>query len=80
MTLISTLELNFEPVQHVIYEGITSGVPISKLEQRESCEVEMPIAFVSSGRFDLIAQVRRLGEPTIWVGRGQLSAMVGTFA
>ena len=48
-------------------------------ETMESYEVEVPITIVSSGRFKMTAEVRRLGQSAGWVGRGQLSAAVETF-
>ncbi|KAH8106969.1 TRAPP II complex [Cristinia sonorae] len=78
-TLIGVLDLSFQPAQHIIFEGVSSGIPISKLTNGESFEVEMPITFVSSGRFDLTSQVRRLGQPAGWIGHGHLTAIVDMF-
>lgn len=76
ITLVATLDIALEPAQHIVFEGVSSNIPLTKLAEGESYEVEVPITFVSLGHFDLSAQVRRLGHAVGVVGRGQLSAIV----
>ena len=75
-TLVATLDIALEPAQHIVFEGVSSNIPLTKLAEGESYEVEVPITFVSLGHFDLSAQVRRLGNAVGIAGRGQLSAIV----
>lgn len=67
-----------EPSHHVVYEGVLSNIPVGRLESRESYEFDTPVTFLSSGKFDLSADVRipsQSGDKGQF-GRGQLKAVV----
>ncbi|GBE81971.1 TRAPP II complex [Sparassis latifolia] len=76
--LILTLNLSLEPAGHIIYQGVTGNIPLGKLESGASCDVETPIAFVSCGKFELLADVHALDYPgdSDHVGQGRLTASV----
>lgn len=67
-----------EPFHHLIYEGVLSDIPVGRLGSRESYEFDTPIAFVSSGKFDITAEVciPLLPGDKSRFGRGQLKAVV----
>jgi hypothetical protein len=64
-----------EPIEHIIYEGILSDVPVGRLERGESREVDITICFLSYGRFEIGAEVQGLGVSGR-AGVGQLTADV----
>jgi hypothetical protein len=66
--LIFTASMIFEPEKHVIYQGVLQGIPLGEVQNGETRELEMPICFVSCGRFELRAQVETLNAP-----RGELA-------
>jgi len=70
------MEIN--PADHVIYEGVLSSIPVGHLEAGDTRELEMALAFLSHGRFDIRAEVRILGAPRSdqKAGVGQLRAEV----
>lgn len=80
--LVLTVDLNLEPVEHVIFEGIASDIPIGRLQSGESGEVEMALCFLAYGRFEISARACILGamHPDNRVGNGQLTAIVKEFA
>lgn len=67
-----------DPIQHLIYEGISSHIPIGRLATNEAYETEIPIAFISCGRFDIFADVRTVSDATQYskVGWGHMRVMV----
>ncbi|PCH38067.1 hypothetical protein WOLCODRAFT_114758 [Wolfiporia cocos MD-104 SS10] len=76
--LVLTLDLSLEPSQYVVYQGVLSDIPIGRLQPGESEEAELPVVFVSGGRFDFAAEVhvhRRRRDGSGLVGRGQLRAV-----
>lgn len=72
------LDLFLEPKQHVIFEGVQSNIPVGLLEPEQSKAVEMPVAFMTSGRFDAVAEVKVLGQShdRSKVGQGNLRIAV----
>jgi hypothetical protein len=61
-------------MEHVIYNGVLSGIPLGHLEPGESQVLETAVAFLSQGRFEVRAEARILGAP-----RGERMAGVGVF-
>jgi len=67
-SLVLTASMSFEPEKHVIYQGVTQGIPLGEVQSGETRELGMAICFVSCGRFELRAQVEILDVP-----RGELA-------
>ncbi|KZT09435.1 uncharacterized protein LAESUDRAFT_694916 [Laetiporus sulphureus 93-53] len=76
--MILSVSLSMEPAQYVISQGVLVDIPLGRVAHGESHEIEIPVAFVSRGRFNLSAEVLALGQPASAgpVGRGQLTAVV----
>ncbi|TFY64017.1 hypothetical protein EVJ58_g2901 [Rhodofomes roseus] len=76
--LVLVANLALEPAQHTIYQGVLTGIPMGRLAPGESYETELPVAFLSRGRFDVSAEIRALNvsDTTSPVGRGDLRAVV----
>ncbi|CAK5277407.1 unnamed protein product [Mycena citricolor] len=72
---IFTVDLDLQPLQHVIYEGLTRDLPIGRLEPDESHEVETGLCFLAYGRFELSAEARIVGSREC-KGTGRLVAVV----
>jgi hypothetical protein len=71
--------LTVEPAEHTVFEGVLTDIPLGRLDVGESREVETIVCFLSSGRFEIGADVRRLGTAEggdRTVGVGQLKAIV----
>ena len=68
VNLIFTTSVFFEPEKHVIYQGVSQGIPLGEVQSGGSRELEVAICFVSCGRFELRAQVEVLNAP-----RGELA-------
>lgn len=64
-----------EPVEHVLFEGTQTGIPVGRLEREESRVVCIPVCFLSFGRFILSAVVRS-SKTNTREGVGQLTAIV----
>lgn len=76
MTLL--VDLNIDPADHIIYEGVLSSQPLGTLEAGDSHVLEMALTFLSQGRFEIHAGVRTLGAPrnARRTGEGLLTAVV----
>lgn len=74
------LDLSIDPSEHVIQEGISSGVPIGRVKGGETKEIETPLCFVACGRFEVGAEIRvaplRREERSYRVGVGRMTALV----
>lgn len=57
-SLILTTNLFCEPLKHVIFQGVLLDIPIGRLDSQESRDIEIPVCFVSCGRFDIRAEVQ----------------------
>jgi trafficking protein particle complex subunit 9 len=69
------MDISISPSEHVLYEGTLSAIPIGRIDGGASYEFEMPIAFLSCGRFDLSATSFIPGQQA-GVGHGQIRAFV----
>jgi hypothetical protein len=72
------VDLDIDPADQAIYEGVLSNIPLGYLEAGESRELEMTVGFLSQGRFEIRAEVRILGalRSERRAGVGQLKAVV----
>ena len=50
-----TVNVTMDPMQHILFEGILTDIPIGHLDPGQSKTFEFPISFVSCGRFDIAA-------------------------
>ncbi|KAL0946868.1 hypothetical protein HGRIS_013034 [Hohenbuehelia grisea] len=57
---VFVVDLDLSPAQHVLYEGVLSSIPIGRLRQGESRELDVLLCFLCYGRFDITAQVRTI--------------------
>lgn len=53
--LTLTLDVNAEPADHIIYEGVLSNVPLGHLNGGESAHTEFSVSFAARGLFELAA-------------------------
>ncbi|KAJ4487929.1 TRAPP II complex [Lentinula aciculospora] len=78
-TLVFTLDVNIDPREHVIHDGVLCDIPVGRLEVKESREVEVAICFLCHGRFEILASARVLESGTSsGTGSARLIAMVDT--
>ncbi|THU80824.1 hypothetical protein K435DRAFT_972612 [Dendrothele bispora CBS 962.96] len=76
-SLIYTVDIGIDPVEHVIFDGVLNDIAIGRLESNESKEMEMALCFLSYGRFEIVASARCIGSSNMQgQGIGRLSAMV----
>ncbi|KAF6765224.1 TRAPP II complex [Ephemerocybe angulata] len=61
--VVFTLDLQLDPVESIVYEGILSDIPLGRLEPDEVREFSLGVCFLSKGRFELSGQVRAFGVP-----------------
>ncbi|EMD38404.1 hypothetical protein CERSUDRAFT_113560 [Gelatoporia subvermispora B] len=76
--LVLSLNVNLDPSSHIISQGVLSNIPLGRLGSGDFHESEVPLVFISCGRFDLRVEVESLnssGDLT-QVGRGLLRATV----
>ncbi|KAJ3559110.1 hypothetical protein NM688_g536 [Phlebia brevispora] len=74
-----TLTVNFtmDPAQYILYEGVLMDVPVGRVDIDQSQEIELPVTFVSCGRFEIFGDVYVNGpEDKRRIARGQLRASV----
>ncbi|KAF9264661.1 hypothetical protein L218DRAFT_861806 [Marasmius fiardii PR-910] len=57
-----TLDIQVEPAEHVIHDGVLSDIPVGKLGNKESREIDIAICFLSHGRFDINAVAKVIGD------------------
>lgn len=78
LPLVLLIDLEIEPAEHVIYEGILSNVPLGHIEAGQTKDLEAAVTFLSEGRFEIRAEVRTLGAERSQrtAGMGQLRAVV----
>ena len=73
-----SLNLLLDPIEHVLYEGLSSDIPIGRLRSRETVEFDTPVTFISCGRFEMSGMLTdsdHLGDSDR-LGRGFLKAVV----
>ncbi|KAJ7449836.1 TRAPP II complex [Mycena latifolia] len=74
-SLTFTVDFDFQPSQHIIFEGLLRDVPIGRLESGESREVETGLCFLANGRYEISAEAKIVGFAES-KGMGRLTAMV----
>ncbi|KAJ4474536.1 TRAPP II complex [Lentinula lateritia] len=81
-TLVFTLDVNIDPREHVIHDGILCDIPVGRLEAKESREIEVAICFLCHGRFEVSASARVLDSSgsSSETGSARLIVMVNTDA
>ncbi|KAF8077925.1 TRAPP II complex [Lyophyllum atratum] len=75
---VFTMDLEMEPSEHIIYEGVLTEMAVGRLGSGESREVDTAICFLAYGHFEISAEVRSFDSPRsdTRVGVGQLIAVV----
>lgn len=73
------MDIEMEPSEHIVSEGVLSELAVGRLESGETREIDTAICFLSKGRFEISAEVRSYDTP--WsdasrAGIGQLIAIV----
>ena len=53
-----SLSYAVEPDDHVVHDGILTGIPVGKLEDEEEKVTRSGLVFTAEGDYDIIAQVR----------------------
>ena len=48
-----TVNLSMDPASHILYEGVLADIPIGRLATTQSKVFELPVSFVSCGRFEI---------------------------
>ncbi|KDQ60798.1 hypothetical protein JAAARDRAFT_31778 [Jaapia argillacea MUCL 33604] len=74
--MILSMNISMEPRDHIIFEGVPSGIPIGRLQPNQSHDVVVAICFVAWGRFDIKAEISTLDTQDSRVGWGHLRAVV----
>jgi len=59
--MVFTIDLEVNPPEYVIYEGVITDLAIGRLNNGECREVTTSLCFLASGRFDISAVVRCFG-------------------
>lgn len=76
--LIFTVDLEVEPAEHVVHEGVLTDLAIGRLGGGESTDVETALCFITYGYFEILAQVSAFDASRIdsRAGLGRLIAIV----
>lgn len=61
--VVFTMDLELDPIESIVFEGILNDIPLGRLEANEARDFSLGVCFLSSGRFELSAQVRPFGIP-----------------
>ncbi|KAI0818742.1 transport protein Trs120 or TRAPPC9 TRAPP II complex subunit-domain-containing protein [Irpex lacteus] len=69
------LDVSVTPPEHVLYEGVLSGISIGHIDAGDSYEIEIPLTFVACGRFDVTARTYIPGQNSS-AGHGQIGVFV----
>ncbi|KAG6814362.1 hypothetical protein H0H92_010948 [Tricholoma furcatifolium] len=75
---VFTMDVEMNPAEHVVYEGILTELAVGRLESGESRTIDTAVCFLANGRFEMSVQVRNLDSPsdTGRAGIGRLTAIV----
>lgn len=55
------INLLLSPEEHILYEGVLTGIPLGKVNCGQSRFIEVPICFLCMGQFEVGAEARILG-------------------
>lgn len=61
--VVFTLDLELDPSESIVYEGLLNDIPLGRLEVNQVHEVSLGVCFLATGKFELSAQVRPFGVP-----------------
>uniref|UniRef100_A0A8H8CM97 Transport protein particle subunit trs120 n=1 Tax=Psilocybe cubensis TaxID=181762 RepID=A0A8H8CM97_PSICU len=77
-SLVFTMELEANPSEYIIYEGVLNDLPVGRLESGESREITTSVCFLASGHFEISALVRGFGGATAdsRVARAHITAIL----
>lgn len=72
------MDLEANPSEYIIYEGVLTDLPVGRLESGESREITTSVCFLASGHFEISALVRGFGGATAdsRVARAHITAML----
>ena len=73
--MIFTMDLEVNPPEYVIHEGVITDLAIGRLKNGEHREVTTSLCFLASGRFDISAVVRCFGVDSM-TARAHTTAVV----
>ena len=78
MPQVFTIDLEVDPAEHVIYEGVLTDLAVGQLGGGESKELETALCFIAYGHFEISAQVRVFDTSRIdtRAGLGRVVAIV----
>jgi hypothetical protein len=78
MPQVFTIDLEVEPAEHVVYEGVLTDLAVGQLGEGESKELETALCFIAYGHFDISAQVRVFDASRVdtRAGLGRIIAIV----
>ncbi|KAJ3540870.1 hypothetical protein NMY22_g4126 [Coprinellus aureogranulatus] len=71
--VVFTMDLELDPVESIVFEGILNDIPLGRLEVNEVRDFSLGVCFLSTGRFELSAQVRPFGIPHLEVRSARTS-------
>ncbi|KAF8163323.1 TRAPP II complex [Crassisporium funariophilum] len=76
--VVFTLDLETNPSEYVVHEGVLTDLAVGRLKTGESREITTSLCFLASGRFDISALVRDFGssEPDSRIARAHVTAIV----
>lgn len=77
-SMIFTMDLEVNPPEYVIHEGVITDLPIGRLKNEECREVKTSLCFLASGRFEISAMVRCFGSSGVdsRTARAHITAVV----
>ncbi|GLB34932.1 putative transport protein Trs120 or TRAPPC9, TRAPP II complex subunit [Lyophyllum shimeji] len=75
---VFTMDVEVEPSEHVVYEGVLTEMPVGRLEPGESREIDTALCFLVYGRFEISAEATSFDSPRTdaRAGIGHLIAVV----
>ncbi|KAG6850996.1 hypothetical protein H0H93_004483 [Arthromyces matolae] len=76
---VFVMDIDLEPSEHVIYEGVLHDLGVGRLERGESRQIDIAFCFLAKGRFEISAEVRSFEVPrsdSCRAGIGHLMAIV----
>jgi len=72
------LDFEVNPAEYVIFEGVLTDLPVGRLESGQSTEIVTSLCFLTSGQFEISAQVRGFGgtEVDARIARTHITAIL----
>jgi len=69
---VFVMNLNMEPSDDILYEGVIQDVPLGRLEPGASREIDTIVCFLAHGYFEVLAEVRLVEAGQVKAGIGYL--------